>query len=212
METKICNKCKEEKKVCEFYKNIKSNDGYMYCCKICRKDNKKKSYAKNRELILLQKKNYYSLNKENILNKIKNKYDSKKPILIERSKKYYYNNKEKIFEKEKDRRKEDIIYKISGNVRKRIRHFLRTNGINRKNKTFDIVGCSPKFLKEHIEKQFTEGMSWDKMGKEIHIDHIVPLSSAKMEEDVYKLCHYTNLQPLWAHENLSKGDKIIMIV
>ena len=72
-----------------------------------------------------------------------------------------------------------------------------------------MVGCSPEFLKDHIENQFTEGMSWELMGKYIHIDHRIPLSSAKSEEEVYKLCHYTNLQPLWAEDNLSKGSKIL---
>ena len=86
---------------------------------------------------------------------------------------------------------------------------MKANNMNKNNKTFDIVGCSPQFLKEHLEKQFKDGMTWDKIGKEIHIDHIIPLSSAKTEEDIYKLCHYTNLQPLWAQENLSKGNRII---
>ena len=52
-------------------------------------------------------------------------------------------------------------------------------------------------------------MSWGLMGKHIHIDHIIPLSSAKTEEEVYELCHYTNLQPLWAEDNLKKGSKIL---
>ena len=57
--------------------------------------------------------------------------------------------------------------------------------------------------------KFTEGMSLDIMGRDIHIDHIIPLSSAKTEEEVYRLCHYTNLQPLWAEENLKKGNRIL---
>jgi hypothetical protein len=58
-----------------------------------------------------------------------------------------------------------------------------------------------------LEKQFVVGMSWDNRNK-WHIDHIIPLSSAKTEEEIYKLAHYTNLQPLWAEDNLSKGDTI----
>jgi hypothetical protein len=79
----------------------------------------------------------------------------------------------------------------------------------KKNNTFDIVGCSPIFLKEHIEKKFTEGMSWSNRGLfGWHIDHIIPLSSAKTEEEIYKLCHYTNLQPLWVKDNLKKGKTL----
>jgi 5-methylcytosine-specific restriction endonuclease McrA len=71
-----------------------------------------------------------------------------------------------------------------------------------------LVGITPKELKEHLEKQFFQGMSWGNYG-EWHIDHIIPLSSAKTEDEIYKLCHYTNLQPLWAEDNLRKGNKLI---
>ena len=81
--------------------------------------------------------------------------------------------------------------------------------IVKNNSSIKIIGCYPNFLKEHLEKKFTEGMSWDRMGKEIHIDHIIPLSSAKSEDEIYKLCHYTNLQPLWAEDNLKKSNKIL---
>ena len=108
------------------------------------------------------------------------------------------------------KRETDIMFKLKQTVRGRIYKFVVSlNGkVPKKSKTFDIIGCSPEFLKEHLEKQFTEGMSWDLMGQYIHIDHILPLSLAKNEEDMYKLCHYTNLQPLWAFDNLSKGSKV----
>jgi hypothetical protein len=97
---------------------------------------------------------------------------------------------------------------LSHLVRGRIYTFLKLRNINKSIKTFDIVGCSPEFLKNHLENQFTEGMSWELMGRHIHIDHIIPLSSANTEDEIYKLCHYTNLQPLWAKDNLVKGTKL----
>lgn len=124
-------------------------------------------------------------------------------------KKYNSENRDYYNNWEKNKRKTDILFKLSGNMRKRLNSFLKIKKITKQNKTFDIVGCTPEFLKEYLEQKFTEGMSWDLMGKHIHIDHIIPLSSVNTEEEVYKLCHYTNLQPLWAQENLSKGNRII---
>jgi len=67
-----------------------------------------------------------------------------------------------------------------------------------------LIGCSKEELKWHLEKQFKPGMTWDNYGK-WHVDHIIPLYTAKTEQEVYKLYHYTNLQPLWAEENLRKN-------
>jgi hypothetical protein len=94
-------------------------------------------------------------------------------------------------------------------MRCRVWKYITLFDITKKNKTFEIVGCTPEFLKEHLEKQFVDGMTWENRNK-WHIDHKLPLSSAKTEEELYKLCHYTNLQPLWAEENLKKSNKIII--
>lgn len=80
--------------------------------------------------------------------------------------------------------------------------------ITKNNTTFELVGCSPQELKIHLEQKFIYGMSWDNQG-EWHIDHIIPLSSAETEEELYKLCHFTNLQPMWALDNIKKGSKIL---
>ena len=88
----------------------------------------------------------------------------------------------------------------------RIRIFMKSKNITKKNKTFEIVGCTPEELKKHLENQFTDGMSWENHGLiGWHIDHIIPLSSAKNEDDIIKLCHYMNLQPLWSLDNIKKG-------
>ena len=73
-----------------------------------------------------------------------------------------------------------------------------------------MVGCTPEFLKEYLEKKFKPGMTWQNHTRTgWHIDHKIPLSSAKTPEAVEKLMHYTNLQPLWSVENIRKSNKIL---
>jgi hypothetical protein len=94
-------------------------------------------------------------------------------------------------------------------MRSRVGKILRERNIGKQHKTFELLGCSKKEFIDYFESKFTEGMTWDKIGKEIHIDHIRPCCSfnLKDEEEQKKCFHYTNLQPLWAKDNLSKGNK-----
>jgi hypothetical protein len=69
-----------------------------------------------------------------------------------------------------------------------------------------ILGCPFSFLIKYIEARFADGMSWENRSK-WHIDHIVPLSSAKTKKQLIKLNHYSNLRPIWAKDNLKKGSK-----
>ncbi len=114
--------------------------------------------------------------------------------------KYSKSHRCEINKREKDRRDNDPIYKMKINIRRRIRKFI----INKIGNTTDILGCSYDEVRVHISNNFKEGMSWDNYG-EWHIDHIKPLALAKTKEDTCNLCHYTNLQPLWAIDNLKKG-------
>lgn len=182
METKICSKCKVEKNICEFNKNSSNKTGYRSNCRMCDK------------LFNSNTTEYYKEWNKNNPDKVKTKRDK-------------WNNKNRNYFYEKYN--SDSFYKLKVNMRNRLNTFIKLNNINKNSKTFDMIGCSPKFLKEFIENKFTEGMSWELMGQQIHIDHIIPLSSASTEEEIYKLCHYTNLQPLWAFDNLSKGNKIL---
>ena len=140
---------------------------------------------------------YYENNKENILTYKKDWSEKNKEKLKKQKKEYV-----------KKRKTEDIVYYLKYICRARLYHFLKTKNITKKNKTFEIVGCSPELLKEYLEKQFVQEMTWENRS-EWHIDHIIPLSSAKTEDELYRLCHYTNLQPLWAEDNLKKGNKIL---
>lgn len=101
-------------------------------------------------------------------------------------------------------REEKPWYAMSVRVRARIRQCLINRGYKKKNTTESILGCTSSEFISHIEKQFTKGMSWDRIS-EIHVDHIVPLATARSEEEVLALCHFTNLRPIWAKDNLSKG-------
>ena len=93
-------------------------------------------------------------------------------------------------------------------VRKRISGFMEIKKMTKRNKTFYMVGCTPQELILHIEQQFKPGMSWDNWSVHgWHLDHIIPLDSGKNQEEVEKLCHYTNLQPMWAAENRRKSNK-----
>ena len=209
METKVCNHCKIEKKI-DFFTKGKSK------CKLCIAAIKRESYKENPEhhkkwqkenpeKVKLKKQKY------NLKNKKKNNDYSRlwRQNNPEYKKNYNKKNREKIWESEKKRR-ENLLVKLSCNIRCRVKNYLKSKNIKKNNETFNIVGCTPEFLKEYLEKKFTDGMNWENHGKfGWHIDHIIPLSSAKTDEEVFKLCHYTNLQPLWAFENLSKGNKII---
>jgi hypothetical protein len=105
------------------------------------------------------------------------------------------------------RRKRDPLFVLAGRARSRASKAIRLAGFSKKTTTDEILGCSWAQLKEHIEAQFSPGMSWSNRHL-WHIDHIIPIASAATEDDLIAVCHYTNLQPLWAAENLRKSDKL----
>ena len=199
METKVCSKCKEEKDVCKFYKNKDSSDGLRSNCKVCQ----------NKNTI-----NWRKNNPEESKN-IHKKFLEKNPgISYEYQKKWTNKNIDRVRDYRrkylKERYNQDILFKITTNYRNRLKDIFRNNGFIKINRSIDYLGCDIEFLKKHLENQFIGEMSWDNKGfYGWHIDHIIPLSSAKTEEDIYNLCHYTNLQPLWAEDNMNKGSKIL---
>jgi len=164
----------------------------------------KKKYAENN-------KNWRIKNKEKVRqnwinwylkpeNKEKVRISANKPKRKETTRTYYRN-----------RRKNDPQFKLINNLRTRLAHLISRNPkIIKNEKTRELIGCSVEELKLYIEKKFLVGMSWDNYNYETwHIDHIKPLSLAKNMDDIIrlKLMHYTNLQPLWAKDNIKKSNK-----
>ena len=84
---------------------------------------------------------------------------------------------------------------------------IRRLGEIKQSPTMEQLGYTPQELAAHLERQFVKGMGWHNRDK-WHIDHIVPISTAKTIDDVIALNQLSNLRPLWAHENLSKGDRL----
>lgn len=105
-------------------------------------------------------------------------------------------------------------------MKRNIRGVLKKNGFSKKSKTLDILGCSYDDFKKHIESLWEPWMNWDNYGLyngELNhgwdIDHIIPSSSACSEEDVYKLNHYSNLQPLCSKINrdVKRGGVVTVV-
>jgi hypothetical protein len=207
-------KVKENNKV--YYKNNKENIKELF----------KEYYEKNKENKREENKNYREKNKEIFQLRNRKYYENNKEMLLNDKKKYYENNKEKISDKNKKSYRNNIVvrkeyrriyerYKLDNDYFFRLKHYIRSmirnslnNGYNKKGKTQEILGCSFEDLKEHLESKFEPWMNWNNKGLyngELNygwdIDHIIPLSSAITEEEIIKLNHYTNLQPLCSYTN-----------
>jgi len=201
---KECKKCSTIKPLSEFWKDKRLKDERRsYCIECEKKRNQsyfKEYYRKNKEEILLQKKQWRKDNPE--LAKAKDK---------EHWEKYggkYPKDKEKTNARLRERRINDPNYKLSECIRDNVKRIAKKIKTDRDNPSLEHLGCSLEEFRLHIESQWEEGMSWENHGLYgWHIDHIVPLSSFLNSDNPWAANHYTNLQPLWAKDNLSKGAK-----
>lgn len=192
---------------------------------------KKQYQEKHKEEKALYDKQYRALNKEDIVEAKKQWYENNKEERSIHNKQYYQENKEDVLTRNrqyrwnhieewksyikrylKERLKNDPIFKLTQNIRKRFKQWLKGN---KKSKgTFKYINCTREELVEHLESRFYdnpetgEKMTWKNYG-EWHVDHDRPLSSfdPTSEADMYKAWKKENLQPLWAKDNLKKGNK-----
>ena len=177
---KKCSKCNIEKDLSEFNSRKGIKDGKRPECKACGKEVRKLYYG--RPEIKTKQKTYICEYNKNNSDKVKSRRN------------IWFRKKTET----------DILFRLKRNLRNRVYKFIGKSSI----KTKDIVGIESQQLKKYIENQFNDGMCWENYG-EWQIDHIIPLSSAMTEEEIYKLSHYTNLQPLWKIDNIKKSNKII---
>lgn len=209
------NQCKECKS--EYYRLYNKNNPEKVKEKNIRyaKNNPEKikeSQSKWRQKNPNQSKEWYENNKDRRLKKSKEWYENNKEHKLEKNKEWHENNKEVVKEYRrnwsKDRRKEDFLFKLSENVKSSIRRSIVEKKYRKKCNTLQILGCSFDDLRYYLESKFEPWMKWENYGKYSgetnygwDIDHIIPLSVANTEEDIYDLNHYSNLQPLCSKMN-----------
>ncbi len=186
IEKKTCNTCKETKDLSEF-EFFKKDKRYRNKCNECRKE-----YLKRYRKTESRKKADLKYRK------------SEKYQITRKKRRETLEFKEKTKIDFNERMKTDNLFALKTKISKNIRKYISKKGFIKKSKTTEILGCSYEEFLNHLESLFEPWMNWENKG--LHergrfnygwdIDHIIPLSSAKTEEEVIKLNHYTNLQPL----------------
>lgn len=188
----------------------------------------------NKEKIKKQKEEWYKNNPDKVIKQIERNKDGKKIAdknyakknkikLNQKKKEWAKANPEKITKAKTDyvkkMMKTDVLYKLKHYIRVSINQTFKKNGFTKKSRTLEILGCSYDDFKTHIESLFEPWMNWGNRGNwngiptELNtawdIDHIIPTSTAMTEEDVIRLNHYTNLQPLCSYYNRNiKKNKV----
>ena len=192
------------------------------------KEYRKKYYQDNKIVIREKKREYRKKNPESEKKRSelsKKWYIENKEHHKELTKIWRKNNPEKVKEYSlkqrikntkygadyvRKRKEKDPMFKFECGIRSNVRKSFKrgSNHFRKSSKTEAILGCTIEEFREYVKNKFTNGMTFENYGTHgWHLDHIVPISTAKTEEDIIKLNHYTNFQPLWAIDNLKKGKK-----
>jgi hypothetical protein len=218
MEVRICKACGIEKSLGEFHKEKTCVGGRQTQCKTCLNARRKLKYyqnhahekacdaayrAANPEKIKEQSRAWNSRNKEH-----RRSYkEANKEKIAAKNAEYFQRVKERRAELAREKYRNDPLHAMKCRLRLRTRLAIKAKGFTKKSRIRQILGCDDITLKSHIQALFTEGMTWENRG-EWHLDHKTPLAAANNEEELLALCHYKNLQPLWAADNFAKGGRI----
>ena len=223
METKICSKCNIEKPITEFQFRKDTGKCRNMCIKcnyLQRKNYKDKYYQEHKE----EYKQYRESRKEYLKEYFKQNYEKKREEKIEKKRIYYSEHKD-IFKKYQEEHKSErneykkqlyklkykngTLFKLKQQYRNIILKAFKRFGYSKNTQAYKILGCDYETFMKHLKTTFKNnyGYEWDEI-EPVHIDHIIPLSTIKSEEDLLRLNHYSNLQLLKAKDNLDKSDKI----
>ena len=187
-ESKLCARCEEEKPITEFNKSSVNKSGLVSNCKSCQKILRHEYYLENKTKELATNKKYKQTYLASPQSKEKTKIRMRNWTRQWRKKPHN---------------------QIASNLRIRLNNVLKS--VAKASTTKDLTGCSFEELTKYLESQFQSGMTWENYGiKGWHIDHVRPCASFDLTNpQEQKACfHYANLQPLWARDNLIKGNKV----
>ena len=209
---KFCVKCSTTQSESDFSKCSSNKDGLQAYCKACNLSYRKK----NKERIKDRKAREYLQNRDGILERVKLRAMGLRDAKAEYDRIYRqkHKNEYNLYRSKYDRSRmaTDCLYKLIRILRNQTKQIFKNK--SKPAHTQELLGCTFEEAQVYFTSLFYdrangEPMTWDKLGEGgWHIDHIVPLSSGKTEEELRKLCHISNLQPLWEEDNLEKSDRL----
>jgi hypothetical protein len=188
-------------------------------CKKCRleyrlknkdklREKNKRYQQENRATIVEKKREYYLRNKHTWSEKAKVYRETNKQIITERKRSYYQRNKKKIHEKVKGKLASDTLFAMSARLRNLIGVSLRSRNYKKTSRTAKLLGADFTTVMSHLIQTAINNYGEYDPKERYHIDHIIPCASAKTEEELISLQHYTNLQYLLPVDNLRKNDRL----
>lgn len=231
---KICNRCKRNLEESAFAKDSTKKDGLQSYCRECRSQMKKQWISENKEYVqeyqrkwfadnpgyqreYYQKtidrqheyqKKYKSLHRDEANERCAKWYQEHIEEQRKKKREYKQQNKKYFADYERDKKRGDEFYRFKCYIRHFMWESFRRKDWKKCKKTQDIIGCTMEEARSHLERTWMENYGTPYNGEPVHIDHIVPLSTAKTEDDVIRLCHISNLQYLKPEDNCSKRDSI----
>lgn len=219
-QTKICRGCGLSKPTSDFYKSRGR-------CKVCISKQGKQRYNQNKEKILKKAAEYREAHREEINCYFRERYKNNRKEILEKQKEYasehreekkqylkdyYRKNKKRLakqnYERQRERTKNDSTYKLKRQIGLLIWRSFNQKECIKPVRSEKILGCTRDFFVKYLKQTWLDeyGVEWT--GQPCHIDHIVPLATAHTAEDVYRLCHYTNLRLLTPEDNMEKSDSL----
>jgi len=188
IEKKMCGICKKTRTSSKFHKSSKKQDGLENTCKDCKKIQNQQYYQNNKSEIKKKNRAWESQNKDKA-SKSKQNWKKRNPEYLRE-----YSQRLQV--------------RLANNLRTRLRKAIQNH--QKVGSAVSDLGCSIDFLKSYLESKFQLGMSWKNYG-EWQIDHVKPLSSFDLADrkQLLEACNYSNLQPLWKEDNLSKGSEAL---